>query len=128
MVAKLGGPNGLLEKPNQYFDKAPLVSDVLAPSSGVISEIAARNIGLGVIVLGGGRKRPDEKIDYCVGYDQLAGIGENVSAGSLIGRVHGRNENEIEEAKSILLNAYCIGANAPENKLIVEHVTATGGT
>jgi len=126
MVAKLGGPSDLLENANSYFDVAPVVSDIVALESGFVSEIKTRDIGLGVIVLGGGRKRPDDSIDYRVGYDQLAGLGCRVSKGDVIARVHARNSAELAEAEKMLLAAYRIGEKPTKNPLIIEHVSSLG--
>ncbi len=127
MVAKLGGPSDLLEKTNSYFEVAPVVGDIVAPESGFVNEIKTRDIGLGVIVLGGGRKRPDDSIDYRVGYDQLAGLGCSVSKGDVIARVHARNDDELAEAEKMLLAAYCIGEKPTKTPLIIEHVSSLGG-
>ncbi len=126
MVAQLGGPNDLLENCDKYFETAPLVRDVVAKQNGFINEIKTRDIGLGVIVLGGGRKRPDDEIDYRVGYDGLASLGQKVSTGDVLARVHGRNEDELKEAENIVLAAYCIGDAPSQNPLIIEYVSATG--
>jgi thymidine phosphorylase len=122
MVSALGGPDDLMDKPENYLEAAPLIADVITEAEGVVSAIDARSIGLAVIVLGGGRKRPDDDIDYAVGFDRLAGIGTQVKKGDVIGRVHGRTQNQLQEGAMMLRNAYMFGEAAPQNPLIVERI------
>jgi thymidine phosphorylase len=63
MVACLGGPRDLLERPGAYLAQAPVVRDVPAPRGGFVSAIDTRAIGLAVVALGGGRTAPDQAID-----------------------------------------------------------------
>ncbi len=57
MVAALGGPADLLERPAQYLEAAPLVVPVPAPRAGFTSHCDCRGLGLTVVALGGGRTR-----------------------------------------------------------------------
>lgn len=122
MVAGLGGPGDFLQRSEHYLAKAPVIVDVTAPEGGIISAIKTREIGLAVIRLGGGRKRAEDTIDYSVGYDQLAGIGDSIAPGAPIGRVHARSESDAEMAKQALLDCYTFNGPAADNPLIVETV------
>lgn len=55
MVKALGGPGDLLTRPWKHLERAPLVVPVPAPRSGAITRIDTRQVGLAVVVLGGGR-------------------------------------------------------------------------
>lgn len=123
MVAALGGPADLLETPTKYLPKAPLISDIKAERAGIVSAIDARKIGLAVIVLGGGRKQPDDKIDYGVGFDRLAGIGTKVQKGDVIARIHANSEDERKEGAKMLISAYTLDENAPDHPLIITRVS-----
>ncbi len=65
MVASLGGPSDLLERPGAHLPAAPVRRRVEA--DGTVAEVATREIGLAVIALGGGRTRPQDGIDPAVG-------------------------------------------------------------
>ena len=66
----------------------------------------AVTVGRASLALGAGRSRADDEIDFSVGFDQLAKVGEMVEAGSIIGRVHAANELAAEEAAAKLLEAF----------------------
>jgi thymidine phosphorylase len=123
MVSALGGPSNLLENPAIHLPKAPLISDITAENAGIVSAIDARKIGLAVIVLGGGRKQPDDKIDYGVGFDRLTAIGTKIEKGDVIARIHANTEDERKEGAKMLNSAYTLGDKAPDNPLIITRIS-----
>ncbi len=64
-------------------------SEVTAPEGGFVSQIDAASLGLGLIELGGGRKRRGDAVDFSVGFEMLARVGDRVEAGQPLLRVHG---------------------------------------
>ncbi|PHR92699.1 MAG: thymidine phosphorylase [Robiginitomaculum sp.] len=123
MVAALGGPSDILEHANQHLQSAPLIKDIVAKQDGIVSKIDTREIGLAVIVLGGGRKRPDDTVDYTVGFDRLVPLGTKVSKGDPIARIHAQSADALQEAGNMVGNAYVIGGVFEKTPLILELVT-----
>lgn len=124
MVAALGGPKDILENPQNHFPPAPVVRDILAEEDGVISRIETKEIGLAVIVLGGGRKTPSDVIDLRVGFDRLAGLGARVRKGDVLARVHAADTQTAAAASQMLRDAYMIGEAANIGPLIIERTGA----
>ena len=85
MVAALGGPTDLLERPERHLPAAPVVRPVVARRAGVVAAMDARAVGLAVVALGGGRRHADDTIDHAVGLGALRGLGETVAAGDPLG-------------------------------------------
>ncbi len=124
MVNALGGPTDFVEKAEGYLEKAPLVAEIYAENSGFVQAIETKGVGMAVVALGGGRTRSSDPIDYAVGLDWLAGIGQQVDAEQPIARVHARTEEALAEAKSRVLAAYAIGEAVPEEApLIIERIS-----
>ncbi len=113
MVTALGGPGDLLEKPDQYLARAPLVEPVLAETAGYIAAIDCRALGIAVVGLGGGRRRAEDNIDFAVGLDGFAELGTKVRAGEPIAFVHARNLDQVAQARAEVLAAYSITEDAP---------------
>ena len=88
MVAALGGPGDLLERPDAHLAAAPLVKPCLPTQSGRISAIDTRSVGVALIELGGGRLRAQDKIDHRVGFSDFRGLGEEVGPQQPICTVH----------------------------------------
>ncbi|MBD8900839.1 MULTISPECIES: thymidine phosphorylase [Methylobacterium] len=120
MVSALGGPADFIEKSDRYCPVAPVVRAVRSLTTGVVSQIETREIGLAVIALGGGRTRPQDGIDPAVGLSSLARPGD---AADLLGIVHARNETQADAAERALRAAYRITPNAPLPRLaIIERI------
>lgn len=109
MVAAQGGPTDVL---STALPQAPVVVPVPAATSGWITEIATRQLGLAVIELGGGRTAPEQTIDHAVGLADVRGLGERVEAGEPLALVHGRRADEARHIATRLTAAFTI-AEAP---------------
>ncbi|MFM0285802.1 thymidine phosphorylase [Paraburkholderia megapolitana] len=114
MVTALGGPADLLETYDRQLGHAPVVLPVAAPRAGVVAQIDCRAMGLSVVGLGGGRRRPEDTIDYQVGLTDIVELGERVSAGQPLALVHARDTAAAQRAASEILAA-CTIADADAN-------------
>jgi len=109
MVAGLGGPADLVENPGKYLEAAPIIRPVPAPRGGFVSAVKCRDLGLAVVSLGGGRRRPEDKIDYAVGFTDYAELGARIEAGQTLALVHARSESQVAQAIAEVQAAYVIG-------------------
>lgn len=122
MVASLGGPADLLEKPDAHLAAAPHVADVPAGRDGVIAAIDTRAVGFAVVRLGGGRTAPGQTVDHAVGFDRLLPVGATVRRGDPIARVHAAGAAEAGAAAAALAAAFTIGDRPPEARPLVERI------
>ncbi len=113
MVAALGGPSDLVDRPELHLAAAPVVWPVAASQGGVIAAIDTRALGLAVIKLGGGRRHPADRIDHAVGLAGLAGSGARVEKGAPLAMVHARDESAAREAAAMVADAYRFGVAPP---------------
>jgi len=124
MVTALGGPADFVENISNYLPKAPIVEEIYASETGFISGIDTRNVGMAVVELGGGRRRASDSIDYSVGLDWLAGIGQSVDSEQPIARIHANTEESLQAAKQRILKAYAIDDRVvAETPLVLERIT-----
>jgi thymidine phosphorylase len=128
MVAALGGPADLLEKPANHLAAAPIVKPVFAETAGAVAAIDTRGVGLAIVALGGGRVRPQDPIDHAVGIVELAGIGEEVGPERPLGIIHARDEAGFAAASARLRKAYRIGEAAARGRLVAERMTERAST
>lgn len=119
MVSALGGPADLIERPDKYLAQAPLVRDVPALAAGFVEKIDTRQVGLGVVDLGGGRIDPKAAIDPAVGFSALAAVGDSVGPGAPLAIVHARDEASAARAILRLQNAYRIGPSHTASGAVV---------
>jgi thymidine phosphorylase len=120
MVASLGGPADIVEKPGAYLAKAPVVIDVPAVRSGHVTAIDTRAVGFAVVKLGGGRTSPEQAVDPAVGLDRLLPVGAPVRQGEPIARVHAADRAAAEQAVAAIAAAFMIGDVAPPAGPLIE--------
>jgi thymidine phosphorylase len=107
MVAALGGPRDLVERPLDHLRLAPLEEDVFLPDDWADDPKAGapcydtRQLGLAVIELGGGRTRPQDGIDHGVGLTHIAG--EIWKPGDPVCRIVARDRDSLERARTRVL-------------------------
>ena len=125
MVAALGGPSDLLERPDDHLPVAPVTVEAQADRPGVVAGIDVRAVGLAVIDLGGGRRREDDAIDHAVGLTEVAAPGERVGPqGRPLAIVHARDEDSAARAAEALAAAFRVGDRVlDENPAVLEIVT-----
>jgi thymidine phosphorylase len=122
MVASLGGPADILERPDAYLARAPIVTDVASPRDGVIATIDTRAVGIAVVVLGGGRTAPEQAVDHAVGFDRLLPVGMAVRKGEPLARVHAAGTEAARDAAATLIKAFAIADRAPVTPPLVERI------
>ena len=110
MVRLLGGPADLVERPSAYLETAPIVIDLPAPQSGIITAFDTRALGLAVVALGGGRLRSDQVVDPAVGFSAMVELGQVVTSGNPLLRVHARTKAAAVSASDMAQHAITIEA------------------
>ncbi|TCU38744.1 thymidine phosphorylase [Rhizobium azibense] len=121
MVHMLGGPADFVDKPARYLVKAPIERPVLVSESGWLSACDAREIGLAVIDLGGGRRRPEDKIDHRVGFSALLPLGTRVDKGDRLAIVHAASEAAAQKAAASIASSYRIDGKTPSLPPVVSN-------
>ncbi|MDO5620533.1 MAG: thymidine phosphorylase [Paracoccus sp. (in: a-proteobacteria)] len=130
MVAELGGPTDLIERPREYLPKdGRSFWDESDWRSGdhYVQSIDTRAIGELILRLGGGRVRPGDPIHHGVGIYHIAQIGESVTDhGESVGHIHARTSEEAEAAYPELQAAFTLGPDpmVKPPPLILDRITA----
>ena len=113
MVAALGGPSDLVDRPDRHLAVAPCRRAVDAPSDGVVTAIDVRGLGMAVVALGGGRRRAEDRVDPAVGLVGLAPLGRSVRAGDPLGFVDARSDADAGHGAALVAACYIVDpANA----------------
>jgi len=106
MVAALGGPTDFVEAMDGYLPRAPEQVAVWADRSGFIAGIDTRALGIAVVELGGGRRRPEDSIDHAVGLTSTLPIGMEIRRGGPLAIIHARTADDAERAAETVRRAY----------------------
>jgi pyrimidine-nucleoside phosphorylase len=97
---------------------APVITQVLATTSGMIAAFDTKEVGRSAMLLGAGRQTKDDVIDMAVGILVHGKIGERVQAGDVLYTVHANKRNL--EVETMLLDTVTIADKATPNRLIYE--------
>lgn len=103
-IVAQGGDRAVLEAPG-LLPSASLVEHTPSPQAGIIVEIDAYQVGRTAVLLGGGREKKGDSIDYAVGIVHHKKVGDQVEKGETLFSVHANDENKLARAKRQLLSA-----------------------
>ena len=119
MVAALGGPADLLERPERHLPVASVIRTV--EFEGTVTAIDTRAVGLAVVALGGGRTRPQDAVDPAVGLSDLARPGDS---DGVLATIHARSEDDADAAEATLRAAYRLGSarEVEDRPVVMERV------
>jgi pyrimidine-nucleoside phosphorylase len=90
---------------------APVVVDLKSKRDGFLARADARIIGEVVRDLGAGRMTKEANIDFNVGMDEIAAIGERISKGATLCRVHTKTSEHANDALMRLEAAFEISSS-----------------
>lgn len=118
MVSAQGGDPRVVDDPT-IMPQAKYKVDLPAKTSGVISKMTADEIGVASMLLGGGRQKADDKLDYAVGIELKKKVGDSVAKGEPLLTIYADRE-EIDNVKTLLYDNIEIADSAEPIKLIHE--------
>jgi thymidine phosphorylase len=85
--------------------RAPIIHPLLAPSAGTVKKMDAETIGRAALLLGAGREKADDTIDFAVGLSAIKKIGEPVNAREPLLLVHARDDHALASVLPLLQKA-----------------------
>jgi pyrimidine-nucleoside phosphorylase len=85
--------------------RAPIVQPLPAKAAGVVKKMDAELIGRASVLLGAGRQKAGDAIDFTVGFSGIKKIGERVEAEEPLMFVHARNDRSLRDALALVKSA-----------------------
>jgi thymidine phosphorylase len=89
--------------------EAPIIQPFPAQSAGVVKRMDAELIGRASTILGAGRQRETDQVDFSVGFAKIKKIGEKVEVDEPLFVIHARNERSIVNITPLIEKAVEIG-------------------
>jgi pyrimidine-nucleoside phosphorylase len=100
--------------------RAPVVRGVVAPTSGHVRAVRAREVAEVAMHLGAGRERKEDPIDHAVGVVCWAKRGDRVERAQPLAEIHARDDAAAESAEAALLSAFEIGDEPEPRPLVLD--------
>jgi len=120
-IARQGGDVSVIDDPS-LFAKAPIVYEIRSPRSGYLSRMDAEEIGLVSVLLGAGREKKEDSIDYSAGIRLAKKTGEKVQEGDLLATLYTARENVLPEAEKRYLGALSFAEDEPAKAPLIYQV------
>ena len=122
MISELGGANDFFEKPKNYLTPSNIQKNICCKQSGYVKKINTKNLGNILILLGGGRQKVEDDIDFSVGMKLLIELDTYVEKNQPICTLYARDEESFNIAEKEIIESLEIG-ESEENfnkKMIIE--------
>lgn len=112
MVAAQGGNVDLIDHP-EHFRKAQYSHAVTASESGYIVKVDTEGYGIASLLLGAGRNRKEDPIDYAAGIILNKKTGDYVEKGDVIATLYANDKKLFAESEKRFLQSTVIGNEKP---------------
>ncbi|MGG5357316.1 MULTISPECIES: pyrimidine-nucleoside phosphorylase [unclassified Enterococcus] len=103
MIQNQGGDPSIVDAPEKLLT-AQHVIELPAEDSGVVSKIAAKELGIAAMMLGAGRKTKEDTIDHAVGLRLHKKVGDNVQKGESLLTIYSNNPDVADVSKLLYQN------------------------
>lgn len=121
-ISHQGGNGNWIENPDN-FPKAEFKEDIISEKDCYISSMNAEEIGISSVILGAGREKKEDTIDFSAGIVLNKKSGDKVAKGDIIATLYTNNKNSLNTAKEKFLSAIeCSNEKPIEIPLIYEIV------
>ncbi|MBJ3813539.1 thymidine phosphorylase [Shimwellia pseudoproteus] len=119
MVAAQQGPADFVEHYQRYLPEATMSKAVYADSEGYVSTMDTRSLGMAVVGMGGGRRQASDSIDYSVGLDEMARLGDRVDHQHPLAIIHASSEESWQQAARAVKAAIKVNDIAPDSQPVI---------
>ena len=120
LVESQGGDVSYIEDPTR-FETASESLEIKAEKDGFISYIDTEGFGMAAGMLGAGREKKEDTIDYSAGIIMQKKYGDAVKAGDVVAMLYASDQEKLRTAGAFIQDKYDVRAEKPEPlKLIYE--------
>jgi pyrimidine-nucleoside phosphorylase len=112
IVRQQGGDARVMDDPKLLASAAHAI-DVVAAVDGYVNATQCEQLGVAVVVLGGGREKKEDSVDPAVGLVFHKRIGDRVARGEPLCALHYNSDARLDEARRLVETAYIISPQPP---------------
>jgi pyrimidine-nucleoside phosphorylase len=121
IISAQGGDIRVVDNPD-LLPRAAHVKEFRSRSNGFVTRCDARLLGMASNTLGAGRNRVDDIIHPAVGLYLEKKIGDRVSRGETLCRIHWHDEQRLQNAMPLIEEAFEIGAQSSNRRLLIHAI------
>ncbi len=117
-ISVQGGDIRLIENP-ELFEKSRYKKEIKAQKSGYILSVNTLLVGKAAGILGAGREKKEEKIDFTAGITVEKNVGDKVEEGETLAVLYTGNEESLYAAEEMYLSAVSLSKLPPEKPTLI---------
>lgn len=122
LVSAQGGNTQMIDN-TSLLPKCDNSLEIKANQDGFIQSIDSKIVGESAVLLGAGREKKTDTIDYGAGIILYKKTGDKVSVGDTVAILYAESNEKLKNAESLFNTSYKIGAEKPcEQKLIYQTI------
>jgi pyrimidine-nucleoside phosphorylase len=122
MVRWQGGDTRVVDAPEKFLPRAKLTAEVRAAKAGYLVKLDARTVGRASVVLGAGRARAEDAVDFGAGIMLCRKIGDRVAAGEITARLYASDAAKLREGKKMFESALETGPRPPRKTRLIKEI------
>lgn len=122
LVKWQGGDTQAVDNPEKYFKPAKLAVDFKAPQAGYVAHIDALLTGQASVLLGAGRNRMEDAIDYGAGLWLHKKCGDAVKKGDVVATLYASDKKRLEDGLALFAKAVKFTKTKPKAYKIIKEV------
>eukprot|EP00826_Nyctotherus_ovalis_P050502 TRINITY_DN618_c0_g1_i3.p1 TRINITY_DN618_c0_g1~~TRINITY_DN618_c0_g1_i3.p1 ORF type:complete len:441 (+),score=-25.48 TRINITY_DN618_c0_g1_i3:343-1665(+) len=127
IIKAQGGDIAVIED-NSKFEKAKVITHVKASKDGFITHFDTKGCGTASMVLGAGRTKKEDSIDYSAGIILKKQLGDKVCKDETLALLYSSSKYKCDLASPILLRSIKIGEEKPKDLPIIRARVTVDGT
>ena len=122
MIRWQGGDPRVADDPGKYLPKARLVAEVKASKACYLTGMDARTVGHASVLLGAGRARAEDCVDFGAGFVLYRKTGDRLAPGDLIARVYASHSDKLREGRKMFESSLSFGSRPPKKAPLVKEI------
>jgi len=122
MVRWQGGDPRVIDDPDKFLPRAPLKASVKAPGAGYLLRMDARTVGRASVVLGAGRARAEDAVDFGAGIMLRKKVGDRLAAGDAVADLYASDPAKLAEGKKMFESALAAGPRPPRRERLIREI------
>lgn len=119
MVSSQGGDVSFIENPEK-FENASIKFEIKAEKEGFIHSMDAEKIGKSAAILGAGRLKKEDGIDFSAGIILCRKTGDKVALGDTLATLLTNKEDSLSEAEKLFKEALEISSKKPPERVLLK--------
>jgi len=122
MIKWQGGDIRVVDNPSVFLPKGKFVINIKAPYSGYIEKLEAKKIGMAGIILGIGRLKAEDNVDFRAGIWLEKKYRDYVKRNETIATIYSSDSSNLIETKNRFLGSLKISRFKPKKEILIKEV------